>query len=242
MVQHVIGKEQPPGRLVGVPPMPRHPVVGRDGAVADLRERLFRGEGVGITALQGLPGVGKTTLATALAHDDAVRGHFRGGVYWAGLGPQGDVESALNRWATALGAELGAARDAREKARRLAPVLEGAALGAPVLLVIDDVWRAEDAKPFGGDRVPRVRAGVHDAGCDPRAEVRGAVPVGGAGALRRGGGGAARGAVPRGEERGPRGAPGAGPGGGRVAAGVDADRRGAGRGRGATTVGAEGVV
>ncbi len=56
--------------------MPRHPVVGRDEAVAALRERLARGERTSITALHGLPGVGKTTLATALAHDDATRRHL----------------------------------------------------------------------------------------------------------------------------------------------------------------------
>jgi hypothetical protein len=56
------------------------------------------------------PRAGDRTLATALAHDDAVRTHFRGGVYWAGLGPQDDVEGAPNRWATALGVEIGAGR------------------------------------------------------------------------------------------------------------------------------------
>ena len=133
MVQHFLGKvERAP---VGVPPMPPHPVVGREQAIAELRERLFRGEGAATTALQGLPGVGKTTLAITLAHDGAVREYFRGGVYWAALGPQGDVASALNRWGTALGVEFGAAKDARERARQLAPVMEGTAQGAPVLMV-----------------------------------------------------------------------------------------------------------
>ncbi len=91
-VQHFVGDV---GRQIGVPPKPRHPIVGRDQAVADLRARLMQGERAAITALHGLPGVGKTTLATALAHDDAVRRHFRGGVYWAALGPLGDVGSAL---------------------------------------------------------------------------------------------------------------------------------------------------
>jgi tetratricopeptide (TPR) repeat protein len=138
------------GRPVGVPPppLPPHPIFGRDQAIAELRARLLSGEGVAITALHGLPGVGKTTLATALAHDDAVRRHFQGGVYWAALGPQGDVDSALNRWGDAVEVELGSARDAREKARRLATALERAAAGAPVLLVVDDVWVWEHARAF----------------------------------------------------------------------------------------------
>jgi hypothetical protein len=126
--------------------MPPHPLFGRDEVITELRARLLRGEDAALTALHGLPGVGKTTLATALAHDDAVRRQFRGGVYWAALGPQGDGESALNRWGDALGVELGAARDAREKAQRLAPLM--AAQGAPVLLVIDDVWVWDHAKAF----------------------------------------------------------------------------------------------
>ncbi len=152
LVQRYDGKGEPTvgtGRLpVGVPPLPPHKLFGRDEAIADLRARLMRGEGAALTALHGLPGVGKTTLATAIAHDDAVRKHFLGGVYWAALGPQGDAESALNRWGNAVGVELGAARDAREKAQRLGPVMAKAAGGAPVLLVVDDVWAWDHAKAF----------------------------------------------------------------------------------------------
>ena len=74
--------------------------------------------------------------------------HFRGGVLWAGLGPQADVEGALDRWAVELGIELGAGRDATEKARLLAAAVRREAQGAPVLVVLDDVWAWEDAKPF----------------------------------------------------------------------------------------------
>ena len=96
--------------------------VGREEALRDLLgERLTGGRSAAITALHGLPGVGKTTLAAAVADDDAVRRHFSGGVLWAGLGPQADVEGALDRWAGDLGAELGTARDATEKAKNCSP-------------------------------------------------------------------------------------------------------------------------
>ena len=61
-------------------------LVGRDETMQQLRRRLCEGKGVVLTAINGLPGVGKTTLAVALAHDEQVQEHFRGGILWAGLG------------------------------------------------------------------------------------------------------------------------------------------------------------
>src|SRR5512144_1963206 len=100
-------------RFVGVPLLPPHGLFGRDEVIGELRARVCTGSGA---ALGGLPGVGKTTLATALAHDREVLEHFRGGVLWAGLGPNADVDGSLDRWAAALGVDPGAARDAGERA------------------------------------------------------------------------------------------------------------------------------
>jgi len=47
-------------------------LIGRDDVLSHLKERLCTGKNVGLTALKGLPGVGKTTLAVALAHDGDV--------------------------------------------------------------------------------------------------------------------------------------------------------------------------
>ena len=131
-----------------MPSLPVHGMFGRDALLAELRARVLGGEGAAITALQGLPGVGKTTLAVALVHDDAVRSHFGGGIYWAALGPSGDVEGALDRWGRSVGLELEAVGEALEGARRVGPALAKAALGQPVLLVVDDVWKWEHASPF----------------------------------------------------------------------------------------------
>jgi nucleoside phosphorylase/tetratricopeptide (TPR) repeat protein len=151
VVEHFIGKVEPPGRvgrvLGRIPKLPPA-LVGREDALRALRERLLGGQRAAITALHGLPGVGKTTLAAALVHDGTLRQHFCGGVLWAGLGPHPDVEGALDRWAADLGAELATGRDAPEKARLLAVAVRREAQGAPVLVVLDDVWAWEDAKPF----------------------------------------------------------------------------------------------
>src|SRR5215467_11693760 len=44
-------------------------LIGREGLLTDLRARLSTGEHVVLTALHGLPGVGKTSLALALVAD-----------------------------------------------------------------------------------------------------------------------------------------------------------------------------
>src|SRR5579863_7578399 len=77
------------------PPAGEHGLVGRDELLRKLKERLLTGKRVAISALNGLPGVGKTALATALAHDEEVRAHFSDGILWAGLGYEPDVLGLL---------------------------------------------------------------------------------------------------------------------------------------------------
>jgi hypothetical protein len=79
---------RPAPLFVGLPPRPR-PLIGRDEELAALRSKVCAGGASALTALNGLPGVGKTALATALVHDPEVRAHFCGGVFWVGhLGPR----------------------------------------------------------------------------------------------------------------------------------------------------------
>ena len=79
--------------FVGVPTLPPH-LVGRAELLNALTERLAEGEDL---ALVGLPGVGKTALAVALAHHPGVLARFPDGVLWASLGPQGDPLRPLHR-------------------------------------------------------------------------------------------------------------------------------------------------
>lgn len=145
----VLGDERKSIRLfVDVPHPSRHPLIGRADVIAALRARVCSGSHAAISAVNGLPGVGKTAVAIALAHDPETLAHFRGGVLWTGLGPNGDANSALNRWGTALGVDLGAAPDARARARMLSLALQAKAEGEPVLLIVDDAWRWEHAGPF----------------------------------------------------------------------------------------------
>src|SRR5436190_1149210 len=87
-------------------------LVGRDSLLHRLRQRLAAGEDVGsgvretpetLMALNGLPGVGKTSLSVQLAYDQEIRHHFYAGVLWAGLGPRPNVLGHLSRWGALLG-------------------------------------------------------------------------------------------------------------------------------------------
>lgn len=122
-------------------------LIGRDEVMQQLRERLFAIRGVALTAIHGLPGVGKTTLAIEIAHDEAVRTHFQNGVLWAGLGPTPDVFALLNHWGTLLGipplqaVKLKSIEDWSKALR--------ASIGQRrFLMVIDDAWRIEAALAF----------------------------------------------------------------------------------------------
>jgi tetratricopeptide (TPR) repeat protein len=134
---------QPPASLFfGVPSLPDH-LVGREEMLAGLVERLRGGEMAGLAlSAEGLPGVGKTTLAVAVAHHPAIREHFSDGVLWAGLGPQPDVMSLLAGWGEALGVNVAERLD---EASRSQAVKDAIGLRR-LLLVIDDAWAIEPAR------------------------------------------------------------------------------------------------
>ncbi len=121
--------------------------MGRDAALAQLRQRLCTGGSIALTALNGLPGVGKTALSIALAHDDELRAHFRDGILWAALGPDPNIPGLLSRWGKLLGVsatEMATLSNTGAWSRALRN-----AIGSRfMLLVIDDAWKLEEALNF----------------------------------------------------------------------------------------------
>lgn len=129
------------------PPRPPYDLVGRDDLLRNLKQRLFAGGSLALSALNGLPGVGKTALAVALAHDREVLEHFQDGVLWAGLGRQADVLALLGAWGAVLGIpsdEMAKLTSIEDRAKAI-----HAAIGMRcMLLVADDAWQVEVALAF----------------------------------------------------------------------------------------------
>ena len=140
VITHIQSGKKPP-LFVNVPPLPEQKLVGREKMLDDLVRRLIAGESPALST-KGMPGVGKTALAIALAHDQRVLAHFTGGVLWADLGPSPDVPATQAAWATALGIDISHLTDPRQRQQAICN-----ALGPrPLLMVLDDAWDLEPAR------------------------------------------------------------------------------------------------
>jgi WD40 repeat protein len=129
------------------PDLPPH-FVQRPSEYDALKNLLLsadRGQPVAIaTALTGAGGFGKTTLATALCHDDDILANFDDGILWVTLGQTPNILGALlTAYAALTGARPGFA-GVDDAAFQLAQKLEQ----RTCLLVIDDVWDAAHLHPF----------------------------------------------------------------------------------------------
>ncbi|HEX3643682.1 MAG TPA: NB-ARC domain-containing protein, partial [Ktedonobacteraceae bacterium] len=123
-------------------------LLGRDGLLRQAKQRLLEdGSSLALTALNGLPGIGKTTLAVALATDQQVRTHFRDGILWTGLGPRPNVLGLLARWGVLLGIKPGDVENVNSW-ESWGRALRAATGNRCLLLVIDDAWSVENALAF----------------------------------------------------------------------------------------------
>jgi hypothetical protein len=133
------------------PPVPAL-MIGRDSDLAKLKQRVGIGrtdqqvQSVNVlTAMRGWPGVGKTTLAAALAHDPEVTAQFPDGVLWASLGQKPDLFGELAKWSLALGIPgLYGAKTVEDVSQLLAGVLRT----KRALLIVDDIWDEAHLQPF----------------------------------------------------------------------------------------------
>jgi DNA-binding SARP family transcriptional activator len=150
-----------------LPPLPAL-IIGREAVLSELKYKLGIPDGISrrpTTAIEGWPGVGKSTIIAALAHDPDVAAAFPNGILWASLGEQPNILSELTRWGTALRLippnkmpnldELTGQLTATLRERR-------------VLLIVDDVWQVEHLNPFrvGGQQcslvvTSRLREAAH---------------------------------------------------------------------------------
>lgn len=119
-------------------------LVGRDDLLVQLKCELRATQEGNIFALTGMPGVGKSALAIALAHDAEVRNYFYDGILWVDAGPQPNILGILSRWGALLGAEPRKNEDLTVRDAWLLGLRM--AIGTRrMLFIIDNVWRLEDA-------------------------------------------------------------------------------------------------
>lgn len=118
--------------------------VERCDEIDRLRSSLTDSSGKRSICLWGMGGIGKTTLAKAVATDATVSQHFHNGVLWAELGPEGDPRSWLATWCQLLGVSVDEEATIYELRERLTIIL--AAHWRRYLFVLDDVWWAEDVE------------------------------------------------------------------------------------------------
>ncbi|OPF19204.1 apoptotic protease-activating factor 1 like protein [Microcystis aeruginosa KW] len=97
-----------------------------------------------ISAIYGLGGIGKSTLAAALAQEKEVQAYFPDGIFWATLGQQPDILSFLHGWIQALGDYNFKPTGIDAASLHLRTLLSD----KKALLVVDDLWNVEDIDTF----------------------------------------------------------------------------------------------
>ena len=96
--------------------------------------------------IQGMPGVGKTVLAVALATDAAVQKAFPGGIFWLTIGRDPDgLVGWQEQLATAAGGRVVQFGNPGHGKAQLRDLF---ARRSPSLLILDDVWSVDHADPF----------------------------------------------------------------------------------------------
>ncbi|MGK7915941.1 MAG: NB-ARC domain-containing protein [Prochloraceae cyanobacterium] len=136
------------GKPFLAPPLPEY-FVERPEIYQELKQRLLdqetaRAGTLVVSAIYGLGGIGKSTLAAALAHDPEVQSHFPDGIFWATLGQQPDILDILSIWSRKLGDYDFKPINLNEASLELKSLLSD----KQALLVVDDVWNSDQAKWF----------------------------------------------------------------------------------------------
>ena len=135
-----------------MPPLPAHFVERPEHQQAVKTQLLCPDTGVGtlvVSAIYGLGGIGKSVLASKLAHDNEVQSRFSDGILWATLGQNPDILPLLSDWIQGLGDYDYKPTAISSASNHLRTLL----YDKRALLVVDDVWNPEHLEPFriGGD-------------------------------------------------------------------------------------------
>jgi hypothetical protein len=135
---------------VTAPRLPGNAVL-RPEELQHLRQSVLKDEPhytIAVSAVVGMGGVGKTTLAQMLCHDRVVQDAFPDGVIWVGLGRDiGDLVPKIREVGRALGDDPKHYDTSEGSSNRLRTILRKKS----ALIVLDDVWKLDDVEPFLAD-------------------------------------------------------------------------------------------
>ncbi len=140
IIKNYITPTERPPLWVNVPAMPNH-FLGREELMNKVVGQLISGNALAFSA-EGLPGVGKTTMAVAVCHHKQLLGHFTDGILWAGVGKEGEPTLLLAQWAEALGGDVSRLEGDEARHTRVRNLIGQRKL----LLLIDDVWDKKTAE------------------------------------------------------------------------------------------------
>jgi hypothetical protein len=138
------------GQLIGdVPNLPPH-FLPRDEQLNPLKQKVLAdtNQPVAITGksrhvgVQGMGGIGKTVLATALARDEEVRRAFPDGVIWITFGQTPQILTLQSDVVEALGDKQASFTEINSGKTQLRKLLTD----KTCLLILDDVWNLNDAR------------------------------------------------------------------------------------------------
>ncbi|MBW4611140.1 MAG: hypothetical protein KME22_29025 [Hassallia sp. WJT32-NPBG1] len=140
------------GQLIGdVPNLPPH-FLPREEQLNPLKNKVLAdtNQPVAITGksrsvgVQGMGGIGKTVLATALARDEEVRRAFPDGVIWITFGQTPQILTLQSNVVEALGDKQASFTEINSGKVQLRKLLTDKAC----LLILDDVWNLNHASAF----------------------------------------------------------------------------------------------
>lgn len=104
-------------------------------AVTGVRDRV---------GVQGMGGIGKTVIVSALAHDADIAKAYPQGVIWITVGTDANLSSLLEQLCRALGDNAYTARTIQEGKTRLGKLL----IDKECLLILDDLWTVAHYETF----------------------------------------------------------------------------------------------
>jgi len=142
----------PLAKLVGVPSLPPNfqwrPVYLRsikESLLANTRNPATGNLSKRFVGVQGMGGIGKSVLASAIAHDCDVRRRFPDGIFWVSLGQKPNLIARQSDLCRELGYEgQRPFEDVKSGVSRLSNLLAD----RKCLIILDDLWELESANAF----------------------------------------------------------------------------------------------